>query len=524
MSPTVLLTAAHCTDGVVGRMLVTFDSVIAEEPPSGFPVAADPSAGYTEDELSAAGYRSGSPHTHPEYSDFTDMDTWNDTGVVTLDARVSDIAPATIAGLGTLDTIRTSRLSKTLFTAVGYGTEVRKPESGPQKPTPMSYPLIRRYVDMPGQKLTPQILQTNGNPNDNRGTGGTCFGDSGGPVFLNGQIVAVTSYGYTSNCRYLGRLPAHGHRGVAGLARAVRSLTVEASASEPEVAPLWRDLGLPGLFDVHVHFLPPSVQAKVYAQFDQAGPKIGREWPIRYRGSHEARVELLRSFGVRHFSALPYAHRPGMATFLNDWAHGFADEVPECLWSATFYPEPEVTDYVAELIAGGVEIFKLHTQVGEFLLDDPRLDEAFGLIEDAGVPTVIHVGSGPVGNEFTGPEHLERLLRRHPRLTAVVAHMGAPEYAEFLTLAEAHGNVRLDTTMVFTDFFDVEAPYPDDLLARLADLGDRVLFGSDFPTIPYPYRAQVEGLTRLGDRHPGLGEEWLRRVLWHNAVGLFGRS
>jgi hypothetical protein len=81
---------------------------------------------------------------------------------------------------------------------------VRKPDNGPQKPQPMTYPLLRRYVDMPGQKLSPQILQTNGNPNDTHGTGGTCFGDSGGPVYLNGDIVAVTSYGYTDNCRYLG--------------------------------------------------------------------------------------------------------------------------------------------------------------------------------------------------------------------------------------------------------------------------------------------------------------------------------
>jgi hypothetical protein len=87
---------------------------------------------------------------------------------------------------------------------VGYGTEVRKPDAGPQKPQPMSFPLIRRFVVMPGQKLTPQILQTNGNDKDPRGTGGTCFGDSGGPVFHNGVIVAVTSYGYTANCRYLG--------------------------------------------------------------------------------------------------------------------------------------------------------------------------------------------------------------------------------------------------------------------------------------------------------------------------------
>lgn len=68
----------------------------------------------------------------------------------------------------------------------------------------MSYPLIRRYTTSPGQKLTPQILQLQGNPNDVRGGGGTCFGDSGGPVFLNGYLVGVTSYTYTSNCRYLG--------------------------------------------------------------------------------------------------------------------------------------------------------------------------------------------------------------------------------------------------------------------------------------------------------------------------------
>jgi hypothetical protein len=204
VSPTVLITAAHCTSGDVGKVLVSFDSVIAEAPPSPFPVAANPAEGYTAAELASAGYLSGVAHTHPNYSDFTDVRNWNDVGVVVLDEPVTDIEPATIAGLNTLSAIRQADLTKTLFTAVGYGTEVRKADSGPQKPTPMSYPLLRRYVDMPGQKLTDQILQTNGNDKDPFGTGGTCFGDSGGPVFLNGEIVAVTSYGYTSNCRYLG--------------------------------------------------------------------------------------------------------------------------------------------------------------------------------------------------------------------------------------------------------------------------------------------------------------------------------
>ena len=284
----------------------------------------------------------------------------------------------------------------------------------------------------------------------------------------------------------------------------------------------WQALGLPGLFDVHVHFLPPNIQAAVYRQFDQAGPKIGRAWPIHYRGSHEERVEQLRALGVRRFSALPYAHKPGVAAYLNDWAADFAAQVPECLWSATFYPEPGVGEAVDALVEAGVEVFKLHTQVGEFLLDDPLLEPAWDRLEEAGTPIVVHVGSGPTGNEFTGPEHLRRLLRGHPRLRVVVAHLGAPEYAEFLDLAEQHADIRLDTTMVFTDFFDAAGAFPDALLPRLVDLGDRVLLGSDFPTIPYPYAHQLESLERLHDRHPGLDEDWLRKVCWHNGVGLFG--
>jgi hypothetical protein len=204
IAPTVLITAAHCTYGTVGKTLVTFQSVIAQQPPSGFPVAADPSAGYTPQEITAAGQLSGTAIAHPRYSNFTDLANWNDVGVILLDAPVTDITPATLAPTYTLDLIGQSALNKTDFDLVGYGTEVRKPDSGPQRPQPMSYPLIRRYTTAPGQKLTPQILQLNGNPNDTRGGGGTCFGDSGGPVFRHGDLVAVTSYGYTDNCRYLG--------------------------------------------------------------------------------------------------------------------------------------------------------------------------------------------------------------------------------------------------------------------------------------------------------------------------------
>jgi predicted TIM-barrel fold metal-dependent hydrolase len=109
------------------------------------------------------------------------------------------------------------------------------------------------------------------------------------------------------------------------------------------------------------------------------------------------------------------------------------------------------------------------------------------------------------------------VLRRHSALTAVIAHMGAPEYPEFLDLAESFPRVHLDTTMAFTDFFEDDAPYPRDLLPRLAGLADRVLLGTDFPNIPYPYAHQLEVLERLD-----LGPEWLRKVCWENAAALLG--
>ena len=275
----------------------------------------------------------------------------------------------------------------------------------------------------------------------------------------------------------------------------------------------WRRLGLPGLLDVHTHFLPEPVQRKVWAQFDGAGPKIGRPWPIRYRGSTEERVAQLRALGVRRFPTLPYAHRPGIAGYLNDWAAGFAREVPESLWSATFYPEPEAASYVAAGVEAGVEIWKVHVQVGEFHLDDPLLDPVWGLLAEAGTPVVVHAGHAPVGNEFTGPAPLRRVLARHPRLAVVVAHLGAPDYLDFLDLLATHERVHVDTTMVFTDFWN--AAYPPGLVARLADHGDRVLLGTDFPTIPYPYVHQLESLERLG-----LGDDWLRAVCWGNAARL----
>ncbi|MGH8870011.1 MAG: amidohydrolase family protein [Actinomycetes bacterium] len=286
---------------------------------------------------------------------------------------------------------------------------------------------------------------------------------------------------------------------------------------DEDVPAVWQALGLPGCVDVHTHFMPRRVLEKVWAYFDGAERRSGRAWPILYRRSEEARIAHLRSLGARAFTSLLYPHKRDMARWLNAWAADFAARTPDCLHSATFYPENGAGAYVAEALRGGARVFKAHVQVGAYDPRDPLLDEVWGTLAESGTPVVVHCGSGPTPGEFTGPAVFAEVLARHPRLVAVVAHMGAPEYDAFADLASRYERVHLDTTMAFTDFMEDVMPSSPALRARLADLGDRVLFGSDFPNIPYAYAHQVEALVRLD-----LGDDWLRRVCHDNAVRLFG--
>lgn len=290
------------------------------------------------------------------------------------------------------------------------------------------------------------------------------------------------------------------------------------TSGDERVTAIWTELGLPGIIDVHTHFMPDRVMAKVWAYFDSAGPLVGRPWPITYRDEEDQRLATLRSFGVRSFTSMIYPHKPAMAAWLNSWSARFAARTPDCLHTATFFPEPDAERYVHEAVAGGARVFKSHLQVGDYDPNDELLDPVWGLLAESGIPVVIHCGSGPAPAKHTGPDPVARLLARHPGLRLVIAHMGMPEYSDFLDLAARHPTVHLDTTMAFTDFSEASAPFPRAELPRLADLGDRILFGTDFPNIPYPYVHALEALARLD-----LGDDWLRAVCHHNAARLFAR-
>uniref|UniRef100_UPI0034E00F50 amidohydrolase family protein n=1 Tax=Streptomyces sp. PU-14G TaxID=2800808 RepID=UPI0034E00F50 len=181
-------------------------------------------------------------------------------------------------------------------------------------------------------------------------------------------------------------------------------------AERARVAAFRSRIGVTSLIDVHTHFMPERLLAKVWAYFDAAGPLVGRPWPIGYRQDEERRLALLRGFGVRAFTSMLYPHKPGMARSLNDWAADFATRTPDCLHTATFHAEPGAADDVRHALEQGARVFKSHIQVGDYDPRDPLLDPVWGQLAEAGVPVVTHCGSGPVPAAHTGPGPIGAVL------------------------------------------------------------------------------------------------------------------
>ncbi len=191
LSSTVMLTAGHCTFGTSGGR-VWFDTDVE----AGYPANGYPSAGGTGIEFSAI-------YTHPDYNDGAFY--LFDIGIAILSEPVILDTYGTLADLGTLDGLKTKRgLQETSFTVVGYGLQSVKPT--------LQQDLVRyrgtvNLIDVSGTAGIPKgtsVLLTN-NPGKNA-TGGTCFGDSGGPVFWGDSnvLVAVTSFGLNQNCKGIG--------------------------------------------------------------------------------------------------------------------------------------------------------------------------------------------------------------------------------------------------------------------------------------------------------------------------------
>lgn len=186
ISPTVYLTAGHCTEAPAASATIWFDADVE----SGIPGNGYPYQGEV----------SGTTYTHPDYN--PNAFFVRDAGVVVLDEPYVVSKYGQLPKLNQLEKYKTRRgLDKLRFDSVGYGLQQSFPDAASWKDQADRIRMIAHprliQMDTPGFTGNFSLLLSN-----NKNTGGTCFGDSGGPNFIAGTnvVAGVTSFGINGNC------------------------------------------------------------------------------------------------------------------------------------------------------------------------------------------------------------------------------------------------------------------------------------------------------------------------------------
>jgi predicted TIM-barrel fold metal-dependent hydrolase len=248
------------------------------------------------------------------------------------------------------------------------------------------------------------------------------------------------------------------------------------------------------IIDSHVHLFPPRVFDAIWRWFDR------NAWNIQYRLYAEEVLAHFREHGVDRVVGLCYSHVPQMARELNRFMADLGRAHPDQLIAlGTVLPgEPDAEAIIDEALTLGLRGFKIHCHVQKLGPDDPRLDPLYARAAAAGVPVVIHAGREPCIAAYGVDIHrlcsaaaTRRALERHPTLTMIIPHLGDDEEEAYFAMLADFPNLHLDTTMLLGEYF--ARRIEPALLERHAD---RILYGTDFPNIPYEWDRELRWLER----------------------------
>jgi len=193
ISPTVVLTAGHCT-GDTGsspatNVYVSFNTDLPLDPLA-------PGISPAESAARAANYITGTAHPDPGWTGKLSISQQHDQGVVVLDAPATskwpDITPAPLLPVGALDGNQGALKNRT-FTLVGYGVDI-----GAKKTQVVV--LERRSTTSFLKNVQDEVVTFQINDRDSKAGGGSCFGDSGGPAFLGPFVVGDSSFVNSFSC------------------------------------------------------------------------------------------------------------------------------------------------------------------------------------------------------------------------------------------------------------------------------------------------------------------------------------
>lgn len=278
------------------------------------------------------------------------------------------------------------------------------------------------------------------------------------------------------------------------------------------------------VFDAHVHIQPwDMLKPDVLARMTHGRADL--DDVHRYQKDPAAFTEHMAREGVDRAVLVNYVSPDvmGFGPAVNDWIAAYAGDRPELVAVGSVHPRL-VKDAGAEvdrLLELGIRALKVHPAhqllyphayaTGEI----PAQRGLYARAESRGVPIIVHTGTSVfpgARNRFADPMFVDDVAVDFPELKLVLAHAGRPLWMETaFFLARRHANV----------YLDVSGIPPSKLLEylpRAAQIAPKLLWGTDWPSPGIrSLRENVEQFLALP-----LPEDAKRRILWDNAVEVFG--
>ncbi len=285
--------------------------------------------------------------------------------------------------------------------------------------------------------------------------------------------------------------------------------------------------------DSHIHLFPEKLFQAIWAYWSKVYLPIYPTWINKYQWSTAQLVAFLQDQKIQHYTTLNYAHKKGVAEGLNEWTNKFCHENPAAIPFWTVHPDDgNLLEYAKKALADyDFKGFKFQLMVTDFYLHDSRLKPLYKIVQDLDKILFIHIGTAPGPNQQPFPgfkvgfKHFQKYFKEFPDIKVIIPHMGGYEYEKFFQIVEHHPNVYLDTTMVFIRkgvHVLTEADHPSSfvgksrLLSFMEESSDQILYGSDFPNIPYEYDESIKGLLDLQ-----LSKQSYKNIFFNNAKKLF---
>ena len=233
------------------------------------------------------------------------------------------------------------------------------------------------------------------------------------------------------------------------------------------------------IFDFHVHCFPDALAPRAVAALTENARIISLK-PLT-DGTSADTEKRLRSAGITGAHVLNIATNARQTENVNKFAASLQSVSSGFFTSAgSVHPAcPDKARVIASLRDAGIRGIKVHPDYVRVSVDDPRYDEIFSLCEEAGMYVVTHAGFDPVSPDHfhVTPEGMLKVIRSHPRLVFVAAHMGGPSQIDGVLELLAGTNIYFDTSLV-----SIRENERDKLKTLFhAHDPDRIFFGTDTP-------------------------------------------